>query len=127
MENFYNAMGYTLVDGKMNMALNFDNATITGVITSSSSDHLKDEMYVNAEDYKLFGVLENTPCPAVNNGVIVSLTNGSVWNVTGESFLTSLTVDGSSVVNGIVTVDGAAVDTSAGGTWTGNIDVEPIQ
>ncbi len=123
--DFYNAVGYTLVDGKMNMALNFDNATVTGVITSSSSDHLKDELYINEEDYRLFGVLENTPCPAVNNGVIVSLANGSVWNVTGESYLTSLTLDSTSAVNGIVTVDGAAVDTSAGGGWTGAIVVTP--
>ena len=123
--DFYNAVGYTIADGKMNMALNFDNAAVTGVITSSSSDHLKDEIYINEEDYKLFGVLVNTPCPAVNNGVIVSLANGSVWNVTGESYLTSLTVDGTSAVNGSVTVDGAAVDTSAGGSWTGSIVVVP--
>ena len=123
--DFYNAVGYTKTAGELNMALNFDNAAVTGVITSASSDHLKDELYINEEDYRLFGVLENTPCPAVNNGVIVSLANGSVWNVTGESYLTSLTVDGSSVVNGVVTVDGAVVDVSSGGSWQGNIVVRP--
>ena len=30
--DFFNAVGYALVNGKMNMALNFDNATVTGVI-----------------------------------------------------------------------------------------------
>ena len=123
--DFYNAIGYTKTGGELNMALNFDGTFVTGVITSSSSDHLKDELYISEEDYRMFGVLVNTPCPAVNNGVIVSLANGSVWNVTGVSYLTSLTVDGSSVVNGIVTVDGAAVDATAGGSWTGDIVVTP--
>ena len=123
--DFYNAVGYTKTAGELNMALNFDNTEITGVITSSSSDHLKDELYINEEDYRLFGVLENTPCPAVNNGVIVSLANGSVWTVTGVSYLTSLTVDRGSGVNGVVTVDGAAVDVSSGGSWTGEIVVSP--
>ena len=123
--DFYNAVGYTKTSGEMNMALNFDNTEVTGVITSSSSDHLKNELYINEEDYRLFGVLENTPCEAVNNGVIVSLTNGSVWNVTGESYLTSLLVDAGSVVNGKVTVNGAPVDTTAGGSWKGDVLVLP--
>ena len=123
--DFYNAVGYTKTSGEMNMALNFDNAAVTGIISSASSDHLKDELYINEEDYKLFGVLENTPGPPVNNGVIVSLANGSVWKVTGESYLTSLSVDEGSIVNGTVTVNGAAVDSSAGGSWTGDIVVLP--
>lgn len=121
--DFFNSVGYTKTTGMLNMALNFDNAVVTGVISSASSDHLQDEMYVNAEDYKLFGVLIHTPCPAVNNGVIVALTNGSVWNVTGDSYLTSLTTDTSAVINGTVTVNGEAVDTTIGGTWVGDIVV----
>lgn len=123
--DFYNAVGYTKTSGEMNMALNFDNAAVTGIISSASSDHLKDELYINEEDYKLLGVLENTPGPPVNNGVIVSLANGSVWNVTGESYLTSLSVDVGSIVNGTVTVNGAPVDNSVGGSWTGDIVVLP--
>lgn len=122
--DFFNSVGYTKTSGMLNMAVNFDNATVTGVISSASADHLQDEMYVNAEDYKLFGVLIHTPCPAVNNGVIVALTNGSVWNVTGDSYLTSLTTDTSAVINGVVTVNGEAVDTSIGGTWVGDIVVK---
>ena len=107
----------------LNMALNFDNAAVTGIISSASADHLQSEIYINAEDYKLFGVLLHTPCPAVNNGVIVSLTNGSVWIVTGDSYLTSLTTDTTAVINGTVTVGGEVVDTSVGGTWVGDIVV----
>lgn len=123
--NFYNSIGYTKTTGMLNMAVNFDNATVTGIISSASATHLEDELYINAEDYKLFGVLEHTPCPAVNNGVIVALTNNSVWNVTGVSYLTSLTTDTTAVIHGTVTVNGETVDTSIGGTWAGDIVVSP--
>lgn len=123
--DFYNSIGYTKTTGMLNMAVNFDNATVTGIISSASATHLEDELYINAEDYKLFGVLEHTPCPAVNNGVIVALTNNSVWNVTGVSYLTSLTTDTTAVIHGTVTVNGETVDTSIGGTWAGDIVVSP--
>ncbi len=121
--DFFNSVGYTKTTGMLNMAVNFDNATVTGLITSASADHLQNEMYVNEQDYKLFGVLIHTPCPAVNNGVIVSLTNGSVWNVTGDSYLTSLTTDTTAVINGTVTVGGEVVATPIGGTWEGDLVV----
>ena len=121
--DFYNSIGYTKTTGMLNMAVNFDNATVTGIISSAKADHVQDEIYVNAEDYKMFGVMIHTAAPAVNNGVIVSLTNGSVWNVTGDSYLTSLTTDATAVINGTVTINGEVVDTSIGGTWVGDIVV----
>ncbi len=50
---------------------------------------------------------------------------GSTWNVTGESRIDALTVEAGGVVNGTVTVDGAAVDVTAGGSWAGDIVVVP--
>lgn len=119
--DFYNSVGYTKTSGMLNMALNFDNAEIIGVISSAKARHLQDEIYINAEDYKMFGVLEHTPAPVVNNGVIVNLTGDSLWTVTGDSYLTSLTVEKGSAIEGSVTVDGKAVDVSKGGSWTGDI------
>ena len=52
---------------------------------------------------------------------------GSVWNVTGESMVSELTVEAGGVVNGIVTADGRPVDTAAGGYWTGEILVTPAE
>ena len=60
-----------------------------------------------------------------DQGTELYLTNGSVWNVTGKSRLTGLTAEPGCVLNGAVTVDGAPVDTSAGGEWTGQIVVLP--
>ena len=56
----------------------------------------------------------------------LTLKGGAVWNVTGESYLAKLTVE-DAVVNGMVTVDGAAVDVSAGGSWEGDIVVSPAR
>jgi hypothetical protein len=39
------------------------------------------------------GDMVNTITPAVNNGVIVTLKNGTVWTVTGTSYLTGLTLE----------------------------------
>ena len=49
----------------------------------------------------------------------------SVWNVTGESKLDTLTVAAGGVVNGVVTVNGSEVDVSKGGAWTGDIVIAP--
>jgi hypothetical protein len=82
-----------------NMVLTFDKASITGVISSSEAHHLKPILKVDQEDYKLYGVVTNSAHEAVNNGVIVSLKNGSTWTVTGTSYLTSLTIDTGSTIN----------------------------
>jgi len=109
-----------------NMAITFDNSDITGVISASEAHHLKKELYVNEQDYRLFGVVTNSAHEAINNGVIVSLKNGSIWTVTGTSYLTSLTIDAGSDIkapdgyNVTITVDG--IKKSIGkGTYKGQI------
>ena len=53
----------------------------------------------------------------------LTMDSTSVWNVTAASFLDELTTEAGAVINGIVTVDGEAVDVAAGGTWAGEIVV----
>jgi hypothetical protein len=48
-------------------------------------------------DYLLLGEVTNTPSPAINSGVIVSLT-GSTWTVMRISYLTSLTLGEDSTI-----------------------------
>ena len=59
-------------------------------------------------------------------GVYLNMNSGSVWNVTETSNLRSLTVEAGATINGIVTVDGTEIDISAGGTWEGEIVVNPM-
>jgi hypothetical protein len=72
------------------------------------------------------GDLINIPAPAVNNGVIVTLTNGTVWIVAGTSYLTSLTVDSGSISapegsKVMMTVNGIKTEIKTGMSYTGNI------
>ena len=56
---------------------------------------------------------------------LVRLEKGSVWNVTRTCYLTALTVDETSVLNGQVFVNGEAVIPEPNVTYTGTITVEP--
>jgi len=106
-----------------NLVLDFDNATITGVITASVARHAKET--ITSADVKLVSEVTNTPAAAVNNGVIVSLQQSN-WIITGTSYLTSLTLDEASTVAPAeghklsMTVDGVATPMEAG-SYTGAI------
>lgn len=102
-----------------NLVLTLDNSELTGIISSGWCEHEVDiinreiasteDNYVD-EDGLVHGNRENlgrvtcTPAETVNNGVIVTLTNGAVWNVTETSYVSVLNVDETSTVNGTVTV-----------------------
>lgn len=102
-----------------NMVLTLDHCELTGLISSGWCEHEVDyieqsmgpfdEPYTD-EDGLVHGNRENMgriTCHAsetVNNGVIVTLVNGSVWNVTETSYVSVLNVDETSVVNGTITV-----------------------
>jgi len=107
----------------INMVLNLSNSNITGMITSSRARHAKDT--ITSEEYLMLGEVTNTPGPAVNNGVIVSLID-SKWTVTGTSYLTSLTINNGSKITALnghkvtMTVDGAKKSIKAG-AYKGNI------
>ena len=132
------------------MYITLDNTTLDGAIVSGTCESWN-EYWLAAgyvEDYTI-GLASNTfgseaPLDAFAHNITVNgdgscevteygddqgtslwLTNGSVWNVAGASNLTELTVDAGSVINGVVTVDGEAVDVTDGGFWTGDIVVMP--
>lgn len=129
--DFYNGMrgGYTGppgpgagVEGK-NMVLTFDGTRITGVLSATTTRHHVDT--ITSATYEQLGEVTNTVGPVVNNGVIVKLANGSRWNVTGASYLSSLTVEAGSTLNGTVTVNGTPTTITPGTTYTGTIVVSP--
>ncbi len=71
------------------------------------------------------GGLTNTAAPTVNNGVWVSLKNGSTWSPVGTSYLSRLEVSADSSIAGTVTVNGESVVPQAGVVYTGAIVVTP--
>ena len=61
------------------------------------------------------------------HGMHITLENGSVWTVTGESTLTSLVIGEGCTVNGVMTVDGKEVTPEAGKTYEGTIVISPTE
>jgi hypothetical protein len=112
------------------LGLTFNNAGITGVISASDALHYYNGKYytkIGKADAMAFNRVINTPRPAVNNGVIVTLTNGSKWTVTGTSYLTKLVIEKGASVTApsghklTMTDDGNPITNITAGAYTGNI------
>jgi hypothetical protein len=118
--DFYNGMRADL-----NLVLNFASSQVTGVITSTLAMHHVDT--IDSSNWWELGAITNTRQPAINNGVIVSLTRRSRWTVTGTSYLTALSLDAGSAVVArggrkvTMTVDGVRTPLVSGGSYTGAI------
>ncbi|MGM9614179.1 MAG: hypothetical protein ACI3W7_01450 [Oscillospiraceae bacterium] len=153
--NFYNSISVLTSGEGMtwfgqNLILKFVNSDVNGNASSTSALHVEYGYYtddagnvIEADDTAaaiaagatkgvidsttatLLGNLENTPTATVNNGVWVSLTEGSTWTPTDVCYITRLVVDETSVLNGTVTVDGVATEIQPGVVYTGAIVVTP--
>ena len=87
-------------------------------------EKLKPELgCIVSRDATLLGALNNTPAPTVNNGVWVSLKNGSTWTPEGKSYLSRLEISADSRILGSVWVNGDQVIPEAGKVYTGDIVV----
>jgi hypothetical protein len=118
--DFYNGMRAAL-----NLVLHFAASRVTGVISATLAEHFVE--VIDSSNWRELGHVTNTARPAINNGVIVTLTVGSNWTVTGTSYLTALTLDATSTVTGsrggkvTMTVDGTPTAITPGGSYTGAI------
>ena len=107
--------------------LTLDNSCLTGVISSSYACHVDaagnaitggdDQTFTvdcytgtgtggpdgETYDYLTIGRIVNTAAPTRGNPVSVTLQNRATWVVTGESYVSGLSVDGTSQVIGNVT------------------------
>lgn len=133
-----------------NLILNFVNSDVNGNASSTSALHVEYGYYtdddgnvieaadtasaiaagatkgvIDSDTATLLGNLDNTPTATVNNGVWVSLTEGSTWTPTDVCYITRLVVDETSALNATVTVDGVAVEIEPGVVYTGVIVVTP--
>ena len=105
-----------------NLDLTFENAAVTGRITAAKVRHRVER--VDKTNCEQLGELDFTAREAINNGVIVTLKSGAVWNVTGTSYLTKLVIEDGAAVNArSMTVDGVPTPLVPG-TYTGKIVIE---
>jgi len=112
--------------GVKNLDLKFANAKVNGIISAASESHREGVLVIDEIDSLDLTRVTQTAQEPVNNGVIVSFDNKSVWTVAGTSYLTSLTVANGAVIKApegktlTMTVDG--VQTQIGtGTYKGKI------
>jgi hypothetical protein len=109
----------------LNLVLNLAAARVVGTITATLATHSVDT--ITSANWWELGKVSNVAQAAINNGVIVALTGGSRWTVTGASYLTALSLDASSSVGGAgrkevtMTVDGTVTAIEPGGSYTGAI------
>lgn len=122
---------FMMGDAPKNLALNLRNTKLEGIV-SSATQHYRDGLRFLEETIReeLSNVTQ-TPAPTVNNGVLVSLDENSVWTVSGDSYITSLTLAQGATVKAPegkqleVTVDGKAAELAAG-TITGKIHIAVV-
>lgn len=107
-----------------NLLVELDQVTFTGCITAAQARHLVPK--ISKENCEELGRVENTPAEAVNNGVIVTLKNQTIWTVTAPCYLTALTVDETSRIEGIVLENGQAISPHPGNTYRGSLLVKPL-
>lgn len=88
----------------INLVLTLDHVELEGVISASRAQHAVKT--ISGENRKEIYQVYDTPCPVVNNGVIVTLKNGTVWTVIGKSYLSALHIDETSEIR---TPDGCGV------------------
>lgn len=125
--NLYNGSGYYGQKAKQLYVTLGSGAVLNGSVSATETIHVdehgRQNTFFTSDQYYYLGHVANRPFFNGDNTVDVVLEDGAVWNVTGESILTSLTVQSGAVLNGRVAIDGAEIVPEAGKTYSGNIVV----
>ena len=116
------------LQGAKNLSMTLNAAHIIGRISAAKAAYKTGLTTITKENCEELGEITETPAPAVNNGVIVSMDAESVWTVTGTCYLTALqmqegaklqTREGRTLT---MWVDGACVEIRAG-CYQGEIEL----
>jgi len=112
----------TSMTSESDVDVSFENATITGAITTATGVHAKGpngEELVMQDDpalYTLIGCVDHTYCTTEDeHGMKVTLDGNSKWVVDETSYITSLTLAEGATITG---PDGATVTMTVGGKKT---------
>ncbi len=95
----------------INLAVTLENVNYAGVISASVCKHHVKK--ISKENLIELGQVTNTASPVVNNGVIVNMDADTTWTVTGNCFLSALSLaDGAT----LCAPDGKALSMTVNGT-----------
>lgn len=115
--------------GPKNLFVSLSAAKVTGRISSATQVYREGLTVIDSSLREELGNVTQTPAPAVNNGVIVTLDADSGWTVTGTSYLTKLELADGAFISApesrslVMTIDGVPTEPAAG-TYTGSIVLE---
>jgi hypothetical protein len=125
----FNGSGYYTQSGNTLDVSVGKGATLTGAISLTETRHVDENGEQNTHftinEYYYLGHVENRNYRNETAEISVVLKDGGVWNVTGESLISSLQLDGGVVNNAKMTVDGKATPIEAGKTYTGDLVISP--
>ncbi len=92
------------------MAVVLNAASVDGAITLAEAELAIPDGNITLDNILDVGMVKNTYAQRSDCALTVTLENGAVWNVTETSYVTELSVDATSAVNGTVTeVDGGYI------------------
>ncbi len=115
--------------GPKNLLVSLSAAKVTGRISSATQAYREGLTVIDSSLREELGNVTQTPAPAVNNGVIVTLDDASEWIVTGTSYLTKLELAEGAFIGApeghelIMSVDGVPAAPAAG-SYAGKIVLE---
>jgi hypothetical protein len=102
--------------GAKNLGVNLKNTTVTGIISAAKQEYREGLNLITSENRDELSNVTQTSQAPVNNGVVVTLDENSKWVVTGQSFVTKLTI-----------ADGATISALDGKKLTMKIDGKESQ
>lgn len=105
-------------DYQRQMTVNLEHTTLTGNLVSGTMDSWNRQWV----DYGEVNWVVDDSYDA-DYGIALTVGDGAVWNVTGDSSLKSLTVMEGGTVQGDITLDGKPLTPEPGKTYTGDIQV----
>lgn len=73
-----------------NLTIHLENTTVEGVISAATQRYREGLKFLDETTREELSHVYQTPAPAVNNGVLLTLDGKSIWTVTGTSYLTRL-------------------------------------
>lgn len=117
--------------GPKNLGLNLKNSHIEGVISAALQHYRKGLTVIHADERMEISNVTQTAAVPVNNGVILQLDETSGWVVTGDSYITALTLKPGAKLEAAggkalcMTVDGQETSIRPG-SYAGQIVLKPM-
>ena len=108
------------------MELNLTDSEVTGAISLGEDEWSSSELVTVSGGVNDFRYASSTALGFFSDGEhgLTLTLSGSTWHVSRDSYLTKLTLDEDSVIDGVITVDGERID-AAPGVYEGEIVVTP--